>query len=528
MNGGNLRKFQQNFGSKQEYHKYLEKGKWRAGPSLNRADYNKIKSHLAPNVRRNVSIEYLHPTIATLNVGQKNWLVNANKLNGLMNKYGVTRQQLYRMFLHNHAHYLQKRTGLSAADKIKIAKRVAQMARNISNMRKNYFTRANNDTWNYNSVPRGVNSVIRIQPKYINNVPKEKIIKTPGNAPTNGNYMRANNYANLAGNPMYFTKSGNKWHPRPIYTNSAVVRLTPNHIKRFPFLLEKLIKTPTGLPNGKYIRGSNFPSNLRGRDPRKLQNQIQKTERFARAMQTVRPKLLNLGAKVAERARKLTGFKNLAEEYHKHFLTNTGNLMTVAKKNTGGASGSGLRKRKYTTANAEMMKEIFGNNALYARNNNDPMKRKTVRPNSPNTAARKNANAELNRKLQNVRDRRAFLRRQNEEQRLARAPPPGVTWSRNKNGTVSLVNLNKRRENLEKYLKLYDNFSTLNHNETDNHIFNKIGDNASLLVEQLKLGTRDARRYPFHRNTVINARDELLRILGYKLARLQEKKNKTK
>jgi hypothetical protein len=307
-----------------------------------------------------------------------------------------------------------------------------------------------------------------------------------------------------------------------------------------------VIKTPAGLPNGTYIPAKNVPSNISFntylRNPKLMQNQLAKAERLAKAMQTVRPKLLNLGAKVAERARKLTGLKYLAEEYRKHFLANTGNLMARKQRSANGASGSrpyvsssGLRKRKYTTGNAnknaeanKMMKQLFGNN--YASNSNDPMKRKTARPNSPNTAARKKAQANENAKiernlaeLKRLRNSLASSRTQNERERLARAPRPGVTWKRNNNGTVSMVNLNKRQANLQRFLQLHSNFVS---REQRGEVANNIGNNGVRLAGELGLRLTMGNRYPFHRDTIKDALNELTKVLDYKRTLLQKKLKK--
>lgn len=363
--------------------------------------------------------------------------------------------------------------------------------------------------------------------------------------------MRANNFSNLMGRLIHYKKEGNKWRTVGGYhsSNASIIRLSPNHLKRYPFLAEKVIKTPAGLPNGTYIPAKNVPSNISFniylRNPKLMQNKIAKAERLAKAMQTVRPKLLNLGAKVAERTRKLTGLKYLAEEYRKHFLANTGNLMArkqATHRSANGASGSrpyvsssGLRKRKYTTGNAnknaeanKMMKQLFGNN--YASNSNDPMKRKTARPNSPNTAARKKAKANENAKLERnlaelkrLRNSLASSRTQNERERLARAPRPGVTWKRNNNGTISMVNLNKRKANLERFLQLHSNFVS---REQMGEVANNIGNNGVRLAGELGLRLTMGNRYPFHRDTIKNALNELTRVLDYKRALLQKKVKK--
>jgi hypothetical protein len=289
--------------------------------------------------------------------------------------------------------------------------------------------------------------------------------------------------------------------------------------KRFvnaaPYLRNYAIPKPTNInqntiknaalpPGGIWLRGKqnfNISQLIKNREFMNLWRSTRKTK----LLELTRGPLESLYGRAQERQRKIRGFegaRNAARE-----LCLSGNL-EMCRRLAGGESGSTSAKTLHN-----IVRNAFANNT----NNNHPLKRKWVRPNSPNTAAQKkakaNENAKVNAnyyKLHRLRLEGAQLRRENNAERLRAAPPPGVTWKRNRNGTVSVVNLRNRKNKLNRYLQYYREYMQT----SDAAKTRKIRNLASPLINELQL-EQPNKELTFHLATVTAANAELRKIQKY-------------
>jgi hypothetical protein len=566
-NNGNLRKFSHNFNSNEAYRKYLEKGKWKQGRALNTANYENLRNLLHRNFTRRVinnnknnkgkpkpgkirpsyNIEQLATEPNLFRAGPE---LNA-KLARLREKLGrpnLTPAQLYRMFLHNHALHLEKKSGLSILEKRKIEQRLKRVSpESLKNWATGAFWSKMRGTnhWETGLHPWGDpnNRVFKLSRNVnLNNFPnlKKVLINAPPGLPRGGgnHYVLERNFKNLIGKHNYYVpRSNGGWRIVPFvnkWNNRAVVRIPPSYLNKFPFLAQHtLTRLPPGLPAGTYVPKNKFPANINLSI--RQQTAIQKALGLSKSLPVATAKFKNLLARASGRQRFLGSLKEAAlayKEFQKLSALGNGRLYKKEKVNMNGAGPSDpnkvhseryrLRGKPNTGANVRkvrgMLSTVFGNYFLNSNSNNEPnlLKRKRNTPNSPNTAARKKAKANENKKhaatvaeLKRLTELSASLRQENVNARLGRLPPNrALTWRRGWGGHINVVNLNKRKMAIKRLLNLHRAY-----NKTPNQ---KILGEATSLVNKLKLPNTNARSArPFSPNTIAAARRELLRILEH-------------
>jgi hypothetical protein len=189
------KKLKENFPNKETYLKYLEKGKWRAGPFFSRSNFERLKreNNYGGVVKRD-------PSAAAR---RNNWVhkneffndPNTNRLvNQLVKKYGFeNRPALYRAYLHNINFYHTKKTGMSELNK----QRVKNRLRNINEKGRLVYFAKHGNLWERVYYHRKAN-VVRVPQIRLNQHPFLKPLLIPKNSPLirglpNGNYVKASN-----------------------------------------------------------------------------------------------------------------------------------------------------------------------------------------------------------------------------------------------------------------------------------------------------------------------------------------------
>lgn len=367
----NLRKFRKNFTTQEEYRNYLEKGNWRAGPVLKRKNYNAIRESVYENVNftRNTSkgIERLHPNHYSSPYNS----LNTNTINKLSNKYGLTPQQVYRMFLHNHAYYLQKKSGLSTLGKLNIKSKINTL-----------FPNNNNEPYTWK---------------------------------------------------VYKKTSNGGWRRGTFDDINTIVFIPPERMRRFPFLRNMLIKTPNGVPPGNYMTVKNMNSVRGGKlfQAKTMQNKIEKAGRRTRGIEAARKVLLNLYAKVAERRRKLTGFKELAGL--------RGNNRRAGATNRGARTNNrGPVLRLGTEAYRRNLLRRAGLPPSFNFGNTSMLRKRTRAPNANNEARKAREKANNNARKSALAEWRRLINQAEANRRRAAGTARRITWRRNANGKVIL------------------------------------------------------------------------------------------
>jgi hypothetical protein len=469
MNGENLRKFRFNFPpgneGKNAYARYVARGKWRAGPVLNRRDFNKIHKGMTSGTARGSTIENL----AYLTANEVRNILQGTTLNQMANKYGVNNRGLLRRYLHDRAYYFERHGGLTKHNKLQIMKRVGDI------------------------IHPNVN-------RYNNFQQHDLVIFIKRRSTRTGANEWRNNGKLTSAPPRYNYVSKRFVEAAPYLRNYAIPK--PTNIN------QNTIKNAALPPGGIWLRGKenfNISQLIKNHEFMNTWRSTRKKQLF----NLVEPTFKALFGRAKERQRKLTGFKE-ARNFAKEMISSLGGTLEERRRLAGGASGS----NRVQTINSLMR----GNNA-----NNNPLKRKWVRPNSPRTIKQKVENAKVNAnyyKLHRLRLEGAQLRRENNAERLRAAPPPGMTWKRNMNGTVSVVNLRNRKNKLNRYLQYYREYWKSTTPEQNGAIANL----ASHLVNELNL-PRPVRGLTFHNGTLRTAEAELKKIQKY-LENLEKNKNK--
>jgi hypothetical protein len=469
----NLRKFRKDFSSNNAYQKYLEKGKWRAGPVLVRKDYDVLDFCVKYYMGGKDNLEVLanvknYANFFTTGYNGRNNRVLGN-LFKLTDKYGVTLENLMRMYLHDRVYYSERKTGMSTLNKLLIQKRVKSLNLPSSGL---------NNSWNSNWF-------------------------------------------------IYIKRNG-EWKPGSRYNQEPKVNYVTKRITNaFPQLRRYEIPKPNDMINdskrkrgGIWVKGINVGKFMKNQNALKLA----KARYIHSVTERVRPTLENLLNNTQERSRVLQGFRETRGAAS--CLTNNARLLkgcgNLARASRGEAHGSiptnvlkALKSPRLSLPFSSPF--IAGNNA-----GNNPLKRKWNRPNSPNTAARKKAKENENarskaviKQLRNLSQVSARLR--NNQARLRLAPPPGATWTRNKNGTIRLVDVNNRKKKLNRYIQYYINWVASGYNS-------RIPNLARGLLHELNL-VQPVRGRVFHNDTVRQAGLELNKIIKYLKERYKEKKN---
>jgi hypothetical protein len=455
----NLRKFSKNFSSTENYKKYLEKAKWRAGPVLYRPNFNKINDlikNVARETRKPRNTEQLSKNLRSFNSFFKSrFNENATEnrarvLNKMSNKYGVNYQHLMNMYLHNRAHYLEKRTGASTLNKYKLMERVRKL--NLPNNNSvNWITYVKrNNKWrrasNHNSPPPKVNWVSK---RLVNTFPNLRQYEIPE---PNGMF-----------NDIIRTYGG-------IWVGSNAN-------------LKRLFESPI------------FKEHMRSAQA------LRREEIFLRG---IKPKLSRTRMRL--KASKIPGL--IATRNVAACLSNNQNLIRLCAMRGGAPGGS----KNITPNMVKAMEALI--------NPNSSLKRKLPRTETEtnnNKAAKKakaNENARqaaINAQLKEVANVAKRLRLNFLAEQMRRTPPAGKTWTRNSSGKVHMINattMRNRKANLERYLKLYNNFISTTYSNAAMSRILRLAKNL-----RLKLGIEKNHTYEsFPGNAVNIAREELQKI----------------